>query len=145
MQPHSDPVMAMDLSPSGDHIISAGGDSTISRSCFTISSTPRATPTLISNPPHFTLTCSVKVPQASSSWARPTIAEEKNTSPSEAIGTASDLASLHLSNKDAVQLPVKGDNILSLSFTDLLSDFIDTSTSSVSVIILLNTEIATSN
>lgn len=145
VQPHSDPVMAMDLSPSGDHIMSAGGDSSISRSCFTISSTPKATPALISNPPHSTLTCSVKVPQASSSWARPTIAEEKASSSSEAIGTASDLASLHLSNKDAVQLPVKGNNILCLPFTDFFSDFIDTSTSSVSIVILLDTEIATSN
>lgn len=117
----------------------------ISRSCFTMSSTPRAAHALISNSPHSRLTNSVKVPQASSSWARPSIAEEETSSSSEAMGTASDLISLHLSNKDAVQVPVKGNGILNLPSTDLFSDFIDTSTFYVSIIDLMTSEIATSN
>ena len=107
MQPHADPVMAMDLSPSGDHIISAGGDSTISRSCLQIFSTSGDAHDIIGNPPLSTSTCSMKTPQISSSWARPTIAEERSTS-SEMEGTASGLLSLNLCKRDAVQLPVKG-------------------------------------
>lgn len=108
VQPHADPVMAMDLSPSGDHIISAGGDSSISRSCFQILSTPKAANTALDNPPRSTPSSSVKTPQASSSWARPTMAEEIASS-IEMDVTASDLLSLNLCSKDAVQLPVKGE------------------------------------
>ena len=108
MQPHADPVMAMDLSPSGDHIISAGGDSTISRSCFDVISAAGAVHAVIDDSPLSTSTCNMKTPQTSSSWARPTVAEEK-ASLLEMKGTASDLLSLNLSRKDAVQLPVKGE------------------------------------
>jgi hypothetical protein len=107
VQPHADPVMAIDLSPSGDHIVSAGGDSSISRSCFEILSTPKAADAVLDNPPRSTSSSSLKTPQVSSSWARPTMAEEIASS-LEIDRTASDLLSLDLCNKDAVQLPVKG-------------------------------------
>jgi hypothetical protein len=107
VQPHADPVMAIDLSPSGDQIISAGGDSSISRSCFEILSTPRAADVVLNNPPRSAPSSSMKTPQASSSWARPTVAEEI-ASLIDRDRTASNLLSLDLCSKDAVHLPVKG-------------------------------------
>lgn len=107
MQPHADPVMAIDLSPSGDQVISAGGDSSISRSRLEILSTPRAADAVLNNPPRSTPSSSMKTPQASSSWARPTMAEEIASS-IDRDRTASDLLSLDLCSTDAVHLPVKG-------------------------------------
>jgi hypothetical protein len=107
VQPHADPVMAIDLSPSGDQIISAGGDSSISRSRFEILSTPRAADVVPNYPPRSTLSSSMKTPQASSSWARPTMAEETASS-IDRDRTAPNLLSLDLCSKDAVHLPVKG-------------------------------------
>jgi hypothetical protein len=107
VQPHADPVMAIDLSPPGDHIISAGGDSSICRSRFEILSTPRVADAMLNNPPRSTPSSSMKTPQASSLWARPTMAEETASSIDRGR-TASNLLSLDLCSKDAVHLPVKG-------------------------------------
>ena len=122
VQPHADPVMAIDLSPSGDQIISAGGDSSISRSCFEILSTPRAADAELDNPPRSTPSSSMKTPQASSSWARPTVAEEIASS-IDTDRTASNLLSLDLCSKDAVHLPVKGKFKQLLTSSHLRSSF----------------------
>jgi hypothetical protein len=99
IRPHQEPVMAMDLSPSGEHVVSAGGGEMIARSHLRDFSNQQADSPLarISAP-------TSRQPSATSSWVGSDVPAEPSSYNSITCNLLSSLV-----EKDSTQIPSKGD------------------------------------
>jgi hypothetical protein len=97
--PHQEPVMAMDLSPGGEHVVSASGGDMLARSHLRDFSNHLAVSLLpgISAP-------NVRQPSATSSWVGSDVPAEPSSDDSITCNF-----SFSLIEKDSTQLPSKGD------------------------------------
>ena len=111
IRPHTEPVMAMDLSPDGQHVLSAGGGNVLARSSLTSSSHTSNTSALDTS-----LRSALKErPSGPTTWTSPT-----ESIPEISACMEDTASSQSLVYYDASELPVSGTYIIQQrAFSDI--------------------------